>query len=85
MTKTLGEEFYEMFGDDLQTATNCFCSYGRGFLIFYKDANLKHTVIQFKIDEMLAEFNPEKKDWTETEIFVKQAVIMTRWEFMRVG
>lgn len=43
------EEFYNKYKNEMESRTKCFCSYGRGFIIFYKDEGCTKTILQFNV------------------------------------
>lgn len=43
------EEFFNTNKKELEDRTQTYCSYGRGFLIFYRDEHLTDTIMQFNL------------------------------------
>lgn len=50
------EEYHNKYKAELEHRTGAYCSYGRGFQIFYSDADCRNTIIQFNLAKIASTY-----------------------------
>lgn len=46
------KEYHDRYKNELEMRTEAYCSYGRGFQIFYEDEEMTKTIVQFNLNEI---------------------------------